>query len=235
MKITVMKLIMLMLLIVVPAHGENAMKYFDLGVHSSMTRVKIEYFTRALELDPKLVEAYQKRGMLYYFQEEYEKVIQDFSALIEIAPANADAYTMLGIGYLKQGIYQPAIHYFSRAIDMDPEHVNAYANRSETYRLMGKDRKAIDDATRATELKGDPRSQADAYRTRFKIYWKLDRLELARADYRKSVELDPRIVLWRYPDKKYPSPEEVSHAGLIGLIGIAIVLIFGARLKPPDK
>ena len=235
MKRTVMKYMMLILLIAVPAHGENAMKYFDLGIHSSMTRVKIEYFTRALELDPKLAEAYQKRGMLYYFQEEYEKVIQDFSAFIEIAAANADAYTMLGIGYLKKGIYQPAIHYFNRAIEMDPEHVRAYANRSEAYRLMGEDREAINDATRATELNGDPRSKADAYRTRFKIYWELDQLKLALADYRKSVELDPSIVLWRYPDKKYPSPEEVSHAGLLGLIGIAFVLIFGTRLKPPDK
>ena len=47
--------------------------------------------------------------------------------------------------------------------------------------------------------------------------------------------LDPRITLWRYTNKKYPSPEEVSRVGLFGIIGIAFVLIFGTKLRPPDK
>lgn len=223
------------LLWTVPAHSEDAMKYFNLGVQSSITRKKIEYFTKALELNPNLVEAYEKRGLLYYFQENYEKVVQDFLTYLDLAPAKAEAYRMVGVGYLKMRNYKPALHHFTRAMELEPEHIEAYANRAETYRLMGEDQKAIRDATRAIGLRGDPRSKADAYKTRFKIYWKRGQDKLARADYRKSVELDPRITLWRYPNKKYPSPEEVSRVGLFGIIGIAFVLIFGGRLRPPDK
>jgi tetratricopeptide (TPR) repeat protein len=165
----------------------------------------------------------------------YENVIQDYLTYIELAPAEAEAYIMVGIGYQKKDLYEPVLYYFTQAMEMELKQVKAYANRAETYRLMGREEEAMRDATRATELKGDPRSRADAYRTRFKIYWKQGQDKLARADYRKSVELDPRITLWRYPNKKYPSPEEVSRFGLFGIIGIAFVLIFGKKLRSPDK
>jgi tetratricopeptide (TPR) repeat protein len=235
MKRLIVLLVTLIVLVAAPARSEDAMKYYDLGVQSSVTRKKIEYFTKALELNPGLVQAYEKRGMLHYYQENYGKVIEDFLTYIELAPAKAEAFRMVGIGYLKKGYYEPALDYFTRAMEMEPEQIWAYANRAETYRLMGWDEEAMDDATRAIELRGDPRSKADAYRTRFKIHWKRGQDKLARADYRKSVELDPRITLWRYPNKRYPSPEEVSRVGLFGIIGIAFVLIFGGKLRPPDK
>jgi tetratricopeptide (TPR) repeat protein len=235
MKRLILLLVTLTMLAPGPAYSDDAMKYFNLGVQSSVTRKKIEYYTTALEVNPNLVEAYEKRGMLYYWQENYEKAIQDYLTYIELAPAKADAHIMVGIGYLKKGFYEPALYYFTQAIEMEPAQVEAYANRAETYRLMGREQEAMGDATRAIMLKGDPRSRADAYKTRFKIYWKQGQDKLARADYRKSVELDPRITLWRYPNKKYPSPEEVGEVGLFGIIGIAFVLIFGTKLRPPDK
>jgi tetratricopeptide (TPR) repeat protein len=235
MKRLLLLLVLLTLLGADPAYSKDAMKYFNLGLQSSVTRKKIEYYTKALELDPNLVAAYEKRGLLYYYQENYESAIQDYLTYIELAPATGEAYTMVGTGYLKKGLYEPALYYFTRAMELEPEHVKAYANRAETYRLMGREEEAMRDATRAIGLRGDPRSRADAYKTRFKIYWKRGQDKLARADYRKSVELDPRITLWRYPNKKYPSPEEVSRFGLFGIIGIAFVLIFGTKLRPPDK
>ncbi|MDH3554770.1 MAG: hypothetical protein OES18_02835 [Deltaproteobacteria bacterium] len=235
MKRLILLLVPLTLLVAGPAYSEDAMQYFNLGVQSSVTRKKIEYYTRALELNPNLVEAYEKRGLLYYFQENYDKVVQDYLSYLELAPAKGEAYIMVGIGYLKKGLYEPALYYFTRAMELEPEQVKVYANRAETYRLSGREEEAMRDATRAIELRGDPRSKADAYKTRFKIYWKQGQDKLARADYRKSVELDPRITLWRYPNKKYPSPEEVSRLGLFGIIGIAFVLIFGTKLRPPDK
>ncbi len=235
MKRLILLLVTLTLLVAGPSYGKDAMEYFNLGVQGSVTRKKIEYYTKALELDPNLVEAYENRGLLYYFQESYDKVIRDYLAFLELAPAKAEAYRMAGMGYLKMANYEPALHYFTRAVEMEPQQVEAYANRAETYRLLGREKEAMRDATRAIELRGDPRSRADAYRTRFKIYWEQGHDKLARADYRKSVELDPRITLWRYPNKKYPSPEEVGRVGLFGIIGIAFVLIFGAKLRPPKK
>lgn len=77
--------VIFLVLSAVPVHGENAMDYFNLGVKSTVTRTKIKYFTRALELDPNLAEAYQQRGMLYFFQEKYDHVIEDFQAYIRLS------------------------------------------------------------------------------------------------------------------------------------------------------
>jgi tetratricopeptide (TPR) repeat protein len=213
------------------------MDYFNLGLKSNITRKKIEYFTKALELNPTLAAAYEKRGLLYFFQEKYDKVIQDYETYLNLAPAKAEAYRMLGIGYLKSGIYQLAIYNFTRAIELEPELTSAYANRAEAYRLNGKDEEAIRDSTKAILRGADPRAEADAYKTRARIYRKLGHIELAVADSRAAMSIDPRIP--RFWGRKYfygyASPEELSKAGLVALIFIAFVLIFKLGLKPPEK
>ncbi len=215
-----------------PVHGENAMDYFNLGLKSSITRTKIKYYSKALELDPSLLEAYEKRGVLYFFQEKFDHVIQDFQAYIRLAPKKAEAYRMLGMGYLKSGDYRSAINNFTHAIEIEPDLSVSYANRAEAYRLIGDYQKATFDSSRAIENWSDTIAVVEAYNTRSKVYWAIGRNEVAYADHRKSVNLDPRIPRsWgRYPPVKY-----MRGMGLIVLIGVAFVLIFGLKFKPPDK
>lgn len=219
----------------IPTHIDNAMDFFDYGLKSSMTSEKIEYFTKALELDPKLAAAYERRGILYYFQEKYDKVIQDFHSYIELAPAKGEAYRMLGMGYLKSGMYRPAINNFTRAIEIKPKHVHAHAYRAEAYRLSGKYDEAIIDATKAIKLRGDLRAISDAYRTRAKAYLKIGRNELVNADIEAAWQVDPRVPIFWREFVIYASPEDMRSVAPIVIIVIAFVLIFGIQLKPPEK
>jgi len=216
------------------AHGNNAAEYFKLGLESSITYKKIEYFTKALELDPTLAPAYKKRALFYYFQEKYEKVIEDISSYIKLVSNKSDAYRMLGMAYLKTGNYDQAIHNFDTAIDMTPEMTAAYSYCAEAYRLSGYPAEAIKNASRAIALKGAPRVISDAYKTRAKAYRELGQEDLAFADSQKSFELDPRIIFFKYVSS-YASLEEMRTAGLFGLIGIAFIMVFGLRMKPPEK
>ena len=220
-----------------PAYGDNAMEYFNRGVKNSVTHKKIEYFTKALELNPALTEAYEKRGLLHYYQGNYDNVISDYHTYLDLAPAKAEAYRMLGMGYMKSGKYDSAIYHFSQAIKIDPKLTSAYAYRAEAYRLSGNDEKSIKDATEATKLRGDPTAKADAYKTRAKIYRRLGNVELAVADSRAAMTIDPRIPrFWgRRYFYRYASPEELSKAGLIALIAIALILVFKLTIKPPKK
>ena len=237
MKKTATYLYIFLWLFAAPAYGDNAMEYFNLGVKSSVTRKKIEYFTKALEHNPEMAEAYEKRGLLYYFQGHYDKVIADYHAYLDFAPAKVEAYQMLGMGYLKSHMYETAIHHFTQAINIEPKLTGPYAYRAEAYRLSGNDQEAIRDSTQAIKLRGDLRAQADAYKTRAKIYRKLGRVELAVADSRAAIRIDPRIPrFWgRKYFYRYASPEELSKAGLIALIGIVLILIFKLTIKPPKK
>lgn len=219
----------------ISTHIDNAMDYFNYGLKSSITSKKIEYFTKALELDPKLAAAYEQRGMLYYYQEKYDREIQDFLSYIEIAPAKGEAYRMLGMGYLKSGLYRPAIDNFTSAIEIEPNYAHAHANRAEAYRLNGRYELAIIDATRAIELRGDPRTISDAYRTRAKVYKEIGRTELVDADMEAAWQVDPRVPRWWQEYLMFASPEDLRRISPIIVIVIAFVLIFGIQLKPPEK
>ncbi len=216
-------------------YGENATDYFNLGLKSTLTRTKIKYFSKALELAPNLTEVYEKRGMLYFFQGKFDDVIQDFQTYIKLSPPKAEAYRMLGMGYLKSGDYPSAIYNFTRAIQIDSKQASAYSNRAEAHFLSGDYDLTIMDSTKAIKLGGDPRNIADAYRTRAKAFRKTGRNELSAADIRSSWQTDPRYAYYFKALYGYASPESMRKAGLIGVIGIAFLLIFKFKLKPPEK
>jgi tetratricopeptide (TPR) repeat protein len=212
----------------------NAVAYFDMGMKTSLAYKKINYFTKALELNPTFAPAYEERGLNYYFQEKYDKVIEDFTHYIHLVPHKADAYRMLGMGYLKTGNYQKAIINFDNALKLEPKMAAVFSYRAEAFRLNGQLSEAIEDAGKAFSLEKDPRILSDVYRTRGKAYQELGQEILANSDFKKAMEIDPRYFLYRYISG-YGDLEDMRRAGLIGMIGIAFVYIFGLKLKPPGK
>ena len=220
-----------------PVRGMDAKEYFDLGISSTVTRKKIEYFTKALDLNPMLTDAYAKRGMLYYFLEKYDKMIKDFSTYVRLVPARAEAHRMLGVGYLKTGLLKAADSSLTRAIELDPDLAGAYADRAEVYLSMGEYERAIEDSSKAIKIWGDPRTMSNAYRTRAKVNWKMGKGQAFYEDNRTAMYLDPRTWLIA-PGASWGGNaplKAMRHMGLIYLVGIAFVMIFRLRLKAPDK
>gem|GEM_PF-432029 len=214
-------------LVAAQAQDMEAMKYYNLGLASTMTSKKIAYFTEALRLNPALVEAYEKRGLLYYFQEKYDAVIQDFQRYIELAPAKAEDYRMLGLGFLRSHVYNRAIDNFTHAIKLKPHCADAYADRAEAYRLIGKYDDAIRDSTKAIEIWADPGTMSEAYRTRAKSYLAIGRNTEAFADSPKVTSLDPR-----YP-RMLGESRTLGALGVMGLFILnAAVFLFLFELQP---
>ncbi|MFP3869961.1 MAG: tetratricopeptide repeat protein [Syntrophobacteria bacterium] len=216
------------------AWGQDAMDYYTRGVNSSLAKHKIKYFTRALQLDPYLADAYAKRATLYYFQDHFEESIQDYLRVIQLDPVRVKAYQMLSLVQLKSGNLHEAIASASRAIELDPKGATAYSQRAEAHRLRGMLDEGIRDATTAIRLRGDQRTTADAYATRAKIYEQLGRSDLSRDDFLKSFELDPRYAVLRYFTQT-ASLENTRRIGLFGIIGILFVMIFKMALPKPRK
>jgi len=230
------------------AAGQDAMEFYNRGLKSSLSYKKVEYFTKALQIDPNLVEAYEKRAIHYYFQERFDHAIEDYSRVVELKPYHADAYRMRGMAYLKkahgEGMMaeinrlvhrhrQPgvpedrnslvrAIDNFSRAIKMDPQMADAYSYRAEAYRLHGNIDQAVLDATRALELQGDHKSTTHAYNVLALIYRQLGQNELYEAAYSRSVELDPYSP--DYPPLNVPL---ILKSYIPGTESLKIVRLFG--------
>jgi tetratricopeptide (TPR) repeat protein len=216
------------------AWAQDAMHFYKLGIDSSLANTKIKYFTKAVELNPNLVEAYEKRAIHYYFQRRYDNAIRDYTRIIELKPNRAEAYLMLGSALLKKGELEPAIYNLSRAIELDPKVARAFGNRAEAFRLSGMVTEAVRDSTEAIGLRGDERTTATAYRTRAKALLELGHEEESDADFNKSVELDPRYVLIRYLTGT-SSLEGVRQMGLVGIIVICFVGIFQLYMRAPQK
>jgi tetratricopeptide (TPR) repeat protein len=232
------------LLIVCTAWGQDAMQFYDLGVKSSMTKRKIDYFTRALEFDPNLSAAYEKRGMLYYFQENYPETIRDFQKAAYIKPFNSETYVMLGLAFMKQGNLDEAIANLSRAIVLDGQAAGAYSYRSEAFRLNGLIEEAIQDSTRAIKLGGRGPNIGRAYTTRSKAYRELGQNELADSDFKKASKLDPEKYMYNMLTStelladwagESSSLKSVGWMGVAMIVALLFVVIFKLTVSIPKK
>jgi tetratricopeptide (TPR) repeat protein len=236
--------IILIEFIAVPVWGYDAAHFFSLGLNSTMSNTKINYFTRAIELNPELSAAYEERGMIYYFQEHYTKMIRDFLKVTKLSPDNANGYTMLGVAYFNKNDYDSAVFNLTRAIELKPKLAEAYGYRAEAYRIKGMLNLAVKDATRTIEIGGSKRTIGKAYSTRSKAYRKLGENERAEADLQKAVNLDPEYDIYRlFTTTEYLADSAgrsgnlkgIGWMGAAGMIAIFFVMIFKLTLPPPRK
>jgi tetratricopeptide (TPR) repeat protein len=234
----------LILLLSVPAWGYDAAYFYNLGLDSSQANIKINYFTRAIELNPALSDAYEKRGMLYYFQEHYSEMGDDFLKLTALNPDDAKGYTMLGVAYLKMEDYDSAISSLSRAIELAPELAMAYGYRAEAYRLNGMLDLAVQNADRVIDIGGRKPTIGMAYSTRAKAFRDLGEIERADEDFKKAVNLDPAYDIYKYftiteyladSAGRSGSIKGVGRMGAAVMVAIFFVLIFKLTLPPPRK
>ncbi len=226
------------------AWGQDAMYFYHLGLKSSITPTKIKYFTEALELDPGLSAAYKKRGILYYFQEEYTEAINDLHRVIELKSFESEAHLMLGLAYMKKGDVDEAVANLNRAIELDPKLADTYGYRSELYRLKGMIEDAIEDATRVIELGGSEPTIGRAYTVRAKAYRELGRSEQAEADFKKASKLDPEYYMYSMltsTELLAGWASESSNLKNVGWMGAALivtvlfVVIFKLTISAPKK
>lgn len=246
MKKTLVVMIIAILTFVYPAWGQDATHFFKLGLESSRVNKKIHYFTKALELNPRLAMAYDKRGRLYYFKENYSNMMHDFYKYTALRPSDPEGYRMLGLAHLRMGNLDVAIDKFSRAVQLEPKLASAYGYRAEAYRLKGFPENAIQDATKAIEIGTDQPTIGRAYTVRSKTYRQLGQEDLAAADFDKAFDLDPENYGFKYftitnhlasftNDSSYISPDDMRRLGLIGVIAVLAALCFKLVLPTPRK
>ena len=158
-------------------------------------------FTKAIELDPKLVDAYLLRGVAYLDGlKKYPEAIADLTKAIELDPKLVAAYSNRGLALDGLKKYPEAIADFTKAIELDPKLALAYNLRGQAFYFLEKNVEAIADLTKAIEL--DPKL-VDAYLLRGVAYQELKgflgfpvpKYPEAIADFTKAIELDPKLAV----------------------------------------
>ena len=98
----------------------------------------IEYYNKAIELDPSNAQVYNNRGLAWTKKRNYKKAIKDFGDSIKLNPELAITFSNRGMAWLKKGNSTRAFDNFSWAIEIDPKCTEARKNqRDMTERFDG--------------------------------------------------------------------------------------------------
>jgi tetratricopeptide (TPR) repeat protein len=102
-------------------------------------------FERAIELNPKNLNAYFNRAVALQVLEEFEQSAEDLNRVIAGQPTDAQAYFFRGIAFDELEQYDAAMSDYDKTLVLDPTFVEAYIYRAELLLLMNKEEAALYD------------------------------------------------------------------------------------------
>jgi superkiller protein 3 len=152
----------------------------------------IACFRKALELDPKCVEAHGGLGNALYAKKDLPGAIARYRRVLELDPKDAIAHTNLGAALQAQGDMEGAIACYTKAIDLDPKNASAHYNLGNALRDQGDVKGAIACYKQALAL--DPK-YVQAYINLGNALQVQGDVKGAIACFRKALDLDPKYAL----------------------------------------
>jgi protein O-mannosyl-transferase len=116
-------------------------------------QLAIQDFSRAIELDSTIGDAYKFRGSLYAQSGRTDLGIRDLEKYIAINPTDTATWNNLGEVYLMQNRLPAALNAFTRVVELNPRGVHvAYQKRAIVLEKMGDTTRAQADQAKAREL-----------------------------------------------------------------------------------
>ena len=105
------------------AVSNQALEHFDDAI--------LDY-TKALQLNPKMVDAYYNRAKILLSRKDIEnpdlnRAISDLEKALELDPNFIDALYAMGAAQKKVGDFHKALVYLNRLIELEPEAIHAKA------------------------------------------------------------------------------------------------------------
>ncbi len=149
----------------------------------------IEYFRKAIELDPKYASPWNNMGGAYGALGDHNKEIEYCRKAIELDPKDAYPWNNMGFAYNELGNYNMAIECYRKAIELDQKNAYPWNNMGVAYGELGDYNKAIGYYRKAIEL--DPKYATPWINMGF-AYDKLGDYNKGIECCRKAIELDPK-------------------------------------------
>ena len=148
-------------------------------------------YSVAIEKYPGNAEAYLDRAIAHWSKGDDDNAHSDFEKAIILKPGHTEAYLQRGGVYILEGEYERAILDFDRVIELDPTNAQAFHMRGFAYAVHVQNfDKAIEDFDTVLHLEPD---NAAAYYYRGVVHELRGDTDLAIADYRRTLELDPDL------------------------------------------
>jgi tetratricopeptide (TPR) repeat protein len=156
-----------------------------------MLRGAIEGYNRAIESDPKNVDAYRGRGLAYLAASDFDGAMRDFDQMIQLDPGSIRGYGNRGLTYLNKGDYDRAIRDLDQVIRLDPKNARGYINRGRSYAGKRDYDRAIQDYDQAIEL--DSKFSIE-YTYRGSAYKEKGDYDRAIQDFDQAILIEPNYA-----------------------------------------
>ena len=138
--------------------SQDAESYFKTGQQlkdKEDYKGAIDAYTKAVELDPKHINALLQRAFCNNAQGNYDACVADYTAILANRPDHKFSHLSRGTAYYKLKKYKEALADFNRVIELDPENQEAYNNRGKVKKETGDFDGACKDWNKSKKLGND--------------------------------------------------------------------------------
>lgn len=136
-------------------NNQDARDFFLQGIKQSKGKhyqQAVKAYSKAIELDPKFIDAYLKRCEMRYKLGDNQGVLDDCHRVIQIDRQIPKAYYYQGRARFSLGYTQPAIESYSEAIRQEADYAQAYYYRGIAHQDTQDNSQAMEDWQIAAEL-----------------------------------------------------------------------------------
>lgn len=124
-----------------------ATEYVKLGndciTQAKNTKAAIANYTKAIDLDPKSLDALVRRAVTFGDSKEYEAAIHDLNQAVSLSPSSFKAYFNRGRIYLEMNLFSEAINDLSHATRINNTHARAHKLLGDAFSAIGEEEKAV--------------------------------------------------------------------------------------------
>jgi tetratricopeptide (TPR) repeat protein len=127
--------------------SSDALNYYLQGILAEDAQKwdsAMEFFKRALALNPDLSGAHLELGSLYYKKQLFEDEAKEYQEALRINPNDVDAIFSLAGNFETRGYYKQAIREYEKGISLDPNDAITYYNLGVAYIADGRANKAME-------------------------------------------------------------------------------------------
>ncbi|MEG3972805.1 tetratricopeptide repeat protein [Microcoleus sp. T2B6] len=198
----------------------NSYAYFIRGLLYDYKKEKdkkraLSDYTEAIKLDPDLVEAYNRRGVIRSELGDTQGALEDYEKAIKLKPDYAEVYVWRGAVHFKLKNKKEALADYEKAIKLKPNYAEAYLALGSYYFDSENLEAAITSLTKAISLN---RNLFAAYSLRAAAYYKRNDIKLndiqnAITDFTQAIQINPdHLKAYQGRGKLYYNIEDYQNA-----------------------
>ena len=142
--------------------AQDAISWYNSGIdkfEEGNVLGAIKDFNAAIELNPKMAEAYWGRGSVYAEMEEFEPALKDLNTCIKIDPGVGDAFYNRAFVFMALDKPQKALNDLNMYVLLNPDDINGYLSRLDILVKFGMRSEAYADMEKASRLKASNPSE----------------------------------------------------------------------------